>query len=285
MKTIVTTLVLGATLAAPLSASAQVSAQGTMTNFSYSLVDLLPNDGIAPSLSIVKPLYPEQPGIRAIGDISETGLRQNRESSEDSSRLLYSRNLDAGMSIAQGSVVSTVSGTNFQTLALSTAASTKNSAGYERRVVASNYVMIQEFVLSPGAQVRFFADASGSVAKALPDSRTLKESSKFSASMSFPEFSANGYPDFVSEFSMRAPSWSADPNLPYAESASERLSIMFQNTAQTSWKLKVQLTLWSEANSLDTSPVASPVPEPATYGMLLAGLALVAGVARRKRPA
>ncbi|NHZ39670.1 PEP-CTERM sorting domain-containing protein [Massilia aquatica] len=285
MKTIVTTLVLGATLAVPLSASAQVSAQGTLTNFSYSLVDLLPNDGIAPSLSIVKPLYPAQLGIRAIGDISETGLRQNRESSEDNSRLLYSRDLDAGISLAQGTAVSTVSGTNFQTLALSTAASTKNGAGYERRVVASNYVMIEEFVLSPGTEVRFFADVRGSVAKALPSTNTLKESSELSASMSFPEFSANGYPDFVSEFSMRAPSWSADPNAPYSESASERLSIMFQNTAKTSWKLKVELTLWSEANSLDTSPVASPVPEPATYGMLLAGLALVAGVARRKRPA
>ncbi|NHZ65773.1 PEP-CTERM sorting domain-containing protein [Massilia genomosp. 1] len=285
MKTIVTTLVLGATLAVPLSASAQVSAQGTLNNFSYSLVDLLPNDGIAPTLSIVKPLYPEHPGTRAVGDISETGLRQTRESSEDRSRVLYSRNLDAGLSVPQGSVVSTVGGTNFQTLALSTAASTKNGAGYERRAVASNYVMIEEFVLAPGTQVRFLADASGSVSKSQPNTSSLKESSTFTASMSFPEFSANGYPDFVSEFSLRAPSWSADPNSPYSESASERLSIMFQNTAKTSVNLKVLLTLWSEANSLDTSPVASPVPEPATYGMLIAGLALVAGVARRKRPA
>ncbi|NHZ94776.1 PEP-CTERM sorting domain-containing protein [Massilia sp. CCM 8734] len=142
--------------------------------------------------------------------------------------------------------------------------------------------MIEEFVLAPGTQVKFFADASGSVAKSRADTNFLKESSRLSASMSFPEFSANGYPDFVSEFSMRAHTWSADP---YAESASERLSIMFQNTRATSVNLKILLTLWSEANSLDTSPVASPVPEPATYGMLIAGLALVAGVARRKRPA
>ncbi|MDM5177818.1 hypothetical protein PO883_11500 [Massilia sp. DJPM01] len=174
MNTIVNTLALAAALAVPLSASAQVSAQGTLTNFSYALVDLLPNDGIAPSLSIVKPQFTSYPGTRADGDIIETGLRATRNMSRDRTSALYSRDLDASMSVPQGSVVSTISGRHFQDLALHAAASTTGSVGYNRSATASNFMYIEEFVLSPGTQITFFADASGSVATSLPRTNVLR---------------------------------------------------------------------------------------------------------------
>ncbi|MDQ1816964.1 PEP-CTERM sorting domain-containing protein [Massilia sp. CCM 9210] len=283
MNTIVNTLALTAALVVPLSAGAQVSAQGTLNNFSYSLVDLLPNDGIAPSLSIVKPHYASYPGTRAGGDIIESGLRATRNSSEDRTSALYSRDLDASMSVPQGSVVSTISGGHFQSLALSAAASTTGSVGYNRSATASNFMFIEEFVLSPGTQITFFADASGSVATSLPRTNVLRENSTLKASMGFESAAPDWYPTTTTQFKLTAPTWSSDPNLPFSQSASERLSIMFENTKSTTQNLKLSISLWAEAESRDTTPSTSPVPEPATYGMLLAGLALVAGAARRKR--
>lgn len=280
MKTIFTTLALSATLAVPLSASAQVSASGTLNNFSYTLVDLLPNDGIAPSLSIVKPRYPDSNGTRAYADISQSGPNEVREIGEDRTRALYSRALDAGISVPEGSVVSTIGGTNFQSLDLRTAAATTRNAGHRRTAIASNFMIIDEFVLSPGTQIRFFADVNASTATTAANTNFLAQSSKVTAAMSFEGYLPSWYPDAHTEFELRAPYWNGSP---LSHSASERLSIMFENTEAKTLNLKLSISLWAEANSFDTTPSTSPVPEPATYGMLLAGLALVGGVARRKR--
>ncbi|NHZ99487.1 PEP-CTERM sorting domain-containing protein [Massilia sp. CCM 8734] len=283
MKTIVTALALSATFAAPLSASAQVSAQGTLTNFSYSLVDLLPNDGIAPSLSIVKPHIPAYPGTVAGADINESGRRATREASGDETRALYSRDLDASVSVPHGTAVATVSGGNFQNLAFDAAASTTGSVGYKRSASAWNAMLIEEFVLSPGTQITFFADVDGSVATSLPSTNILKENSSFQASMRFDDIWSSAYPHASATFKLTAPLGNSNPNLPFSQSASERLSIMFQNTKSTSRSLKLSINLRAGAESVDTTLSTSPVPEPASYGMLIAGLALVAGAARRKR--
>ncbi|WP_229505094.1 PEPxxWA-CTERM sorting domain-containing protein [Massilia mucilaginosa] len=283
MKTIVTALALSVTFAAPLSASAQVSAEGTLNNFSYSLVDLLPNDGIAPSLSIVKPHNPSYPGTVAGAEINESGLRTTREASEDVTRALYSRDLDASVSVPQGTMVATVSGQHFQNLAFHTAASTTGSVGYKRSARARNVMLIEEFVLSPGTQINFFADASGSVATSLPRTNILRENSNFQASMRFDDTWSSAYPNASATFKLTAPLGNSNPDLPFSQSASERLSIMFQNTKSTSRNLKLWIGVSANAESVDTTLSTSPVPEPATYAMLIAGLALVAGAARRKR--
>ncbi|NHZ39696.1 PEP-CTERM sorting domain-containing protein [Massilia sp. CCM 8693] len=280
-----TTLVVAATLAAPLCASAQVSASGTFTNFSYTLVDLLPNDGIAPSLSIVKPRYPNPLSSVARADINQSGARTTRDISDDKSGALYSRPLDASLSVRQGAVTSTISGGNFQSLNFDTAASTTGSAGYERSAFASSSVLIEEFVLSPGTQISFFADASGSVATSLPRTNRLNEDASVGATMSFAGFLPDWYPDASATFNLTAPRWSSDPNLPFSQSASQRLSIMFQNTESSAVNMKLSISMFAKAASRDTAPSASPVPEPSTYGMLIGGLALVAGAARRKRAA
>lgn len=285
MKTILTTLAAAATLAAPLCASAQVSASGTFTNFSYTLVDLLPNDGIAPSLSIVKSRNFNPLAAVARADINQSGARITRDIAEDSGSALYSRPLDASMSVRQGAVTSTISGSNFQSLHFETAASTTGSAGYERSASASTSMLIDEFVLSPGTQINFFADASGSVATSLPHTNRLNDNASVQATMRFQGLLPDWYPDVSATFSLTAPTWGSDPNLPYSQSASERLSIMFQNTESSAINLKLSFSLSASAASIDTTPSASPVPEPSTHAMLIGGLALVAGAARRKRAA
>jgi hypothetical protein len=82
---------------------------------------------------------------------------------------------------------------------------------------------------------------------------------------------------------LTAPRWDSDPALPFSQSASERLSIMFQNLDSTALNLQLSIRLWADAESVDTTPSTSPVPEPATSGMLIGGLALVAFQACRQR--
>ncbi|WP_229427317.1 PEP-CTERM sorting domain-containing protein [Massilia atriviolacea] len=284
MKTLLTKLAVAATLAAPLCATAQVSASGTFTNFSYTLMDLLPNDGIAPSLSI-KPRNPNPLASFARADINQSGARTTRDINDDSSGALYSRPLDASLSVRQGAVTSTISGGNFQSLNFDAAASTTGSAGYDRSAVASTSMLIDEFVLSPGTQISFFADASGSVATSLPRTNRLNEDASIKATMRFDGMLPDWYPDVSATFSLTAPRFTSDPNLPFSQSGSERLSIMFQNTESSAANLKLSIGLWVSAASVDTTPSASPVPEPSTYAMLIGGLALVAGAARRKRAA
>lgn len=255
-----------------------MSASGTLNNFSYTLVDLLPNDGIAPSLSIVKPGYPHPQGTTAYGDFRQSGPEQVQEIDKDRTRSLYSRPLDVNIAVPGTTVASTVSGTDFQSLDLRADASTTRLAGHGRTAIASSSMMIEEFVLSPGTQVKFFADVNASVARSIKSTELMAESSKVMASMGFDGLLSSWYPNSSTEFKF---SISDDSGLSY--STSERLWIMFDNTAATAYNLKLSIGLWSEVNALDNTPATSPVPEPATYGMMLAGLALVAGMARRKR--
>lgn len=41
---------------------------------------------------------------------------------------------------------------------------------------------------------------------------------------------------------------------------------------------------WGQFDNVNISPITAPVPEPETYALMLAGLGLVAWVARRRRP-
>lgn len=285
MKTMIATLAAAAALAAPLCATAQVSASGTFNNFSYTLVDLLPNDGIAPSLSIVKPHYPRPNGSIANADIIQSGARETRDISEDNSGSLYSRPLDASLSVPEGAASSTISGGNFQSLNLNAAASTTGIAGHKRTAIAYTSMLIQKFVLSPGTQITFFANFSGSVATTLPRTNTFHESANVKATIDFDDSLPNWYPNSSSTFNLTGPGWNSDPNLPFSRSVSDTLSIIFQNPESSAANMKLSISLSATATSLDTAPVTSPVPEPSTYAMLIGGLALLAGAARRKRAA
>ncbi|NHZ99488.1 PEP-CTERM sorting domain-containing protein [Massilia sp. CCM 8734] len=66
--------------------------------------------------------------------------------------------------------------------------------------------------------------------------------------------------------------------------ASERVWITFDNNSALSSNLKFTINLVSLTHTDDVGPLQpSPVPEPASTAMLLAGLALVTGAARRRR--
>ena len=60
----------------------------------------------------------------------------------------------------------------------------------------------------------------------------------------------------------------------YGESAN------FSNTSRLYLRLPAEATLASESGQLFST--AQPVPEPQTYALMLAGLALIAGVARKR---
>ncbi|NHZ91822.1 PEP-CTERM sorting domain-containing protein [Massilia sp. CCM 8733] len=277
-------VVIAATLASPLLAQAQVRADASLSNFSYSLVDLLPDDGIVPSLTIVVPAdYAGASQISAyLRQYGDTVPSLDDKRTQSTTR--YNRDINARLDTAAGKSGASVTGTDFASLQFRTTVSTTSSVAGTRQTYASASANIVEFVLSPGTQVSFFADFNGSASAAKPASSLFREDAQIDGS-----FSLVGYvQDQViggdsKTIRVRAANGYYDASPPPIASSSERFSLTFDNNSALSSNLNLKFSLTSSADSQYYSMLPLPVPEPATTAMLLAGLGLVAGAARRRR--
>ncbi|NHZ39697.1 PEP-CTERM sorting domain-containing protein [Massilia sp. CCM 8693] len=119
----------------------------------------------------------------------------------------------------------------------------------------------------------------------LPAGNVLQEYVRTYASFSLNADAKDGWNGYTSNFIEVVATNGTWPNSPPATaSTSERVSLTLGNNSVFSSNLKLSISLNSTVNVHDASPVPpSPVPEPATTAMLLAGLTLVAGAARRRR--
>lgn len=276
---------MAATLSLPLSAQAQVRAEGSLSNFSYTLVDLLPDDGIAPSLTIARPSG-NVGGSGASGSASQHAeFEPWFVDSRNQQTNLYKRDVAIDIGNRAGASSASVSGTDFSSLQLRTMTSTTSIAAASRAGTASASSYITEFVLSPGTQVSFFADLYASTVTTLPAGNVLRENARTYTSFSLDATAQDGWRKYASNFIDIIASNGTYPNSPpTTASASERVSLTLGNDSLFSSKLSLYITLNSTVDVYDASPVTpNPVPEPATAAMLMAGLALVAGAVRRRR--
>ncbi|RSZ55919.1 PEP-CTERM sorting domain-containing protein [Massilia atriviolacea] len=285
MNKFATSVVMAAALASPLLAHAQIRAEGSVTNFSYTLIDLLPDDGIAPSLTIAyRSNYPG--ASTASGEVSQNSTFEPWfTDSRSQFTTPFNRDVAASIGTRAGTASASTTGADFQSLQLHAAASTTSIAAASRAANGSASSTITEFVLSPGTQVSFFADFNAGTSTTLPAGNVLREYARTYASFSLNADAQDGWNGFTSTFSEAVASNWAFPNSPAAtDSVSERLSLTLGNTSLFSSTLTLGISLSSTVQVYDASPVPpSPVPEPATTAMLLAGLTLVAGAARRRR--
>ncbi|NHZ90298.1 PEP-CTERM sorting domain-containing protein [Massilia sp. CCM 8733] len=178
-----------------------------------------------------------------------------------------------------------VTGTDFHSLQLHTVASTTSTPATHRSVSSYASSKITEFVLSPGTQVSFFADFNGSALTTLPKGNALQEHAQTQANFSLQAYVQNSQTGFASKrIGVAASNGKLGDSPPATMSASERVWITFDNDSAFSSNLKLDISLVSLARTYDAGPLqASPVPEPATTAMLLAGLAMVTGAVRRRR--
>ncbi|WP_229427059.1 PEP-CTERM sorting domain-containing protein [Massilia atriviolacea] len=269
-----------ATLASPLLAHAQVHAEASLTNFSYTLIDLLPDDGITPSLSIVAPVG-YAGGSSVYGSIMQR--RTNEPEFEDSRTQIttrYNRNLDVKLGAPAGAANASVTGSNFGALQFHTNVSTTGAPEAFRS--ASTYARseILEFVLSPGTQVSFFADFNGSATTTEPKGSAYRDLANAEASFML---RSDGFGYDSTSINLAASNLSFADAPPATMSASERMSLTLGNSSASAAKLHLEIFTGSSLQSAYDAQAASAVPEPATTAMLAAGLALVAGAVRRRK--
>ncbi|NHZ32493.1 PEP-CTERM sorting domain-containing protein [Massilia rubra] len=277
-------VVVAATLASPLLAQAQVRVDASLNNFSYTLVDLLPDDGIVPSLSIVAP-GGFAGGSRIYGNLSQYGdTVPQLDDSRTQSTTRYNRDITARVDSPAGKASASVSGTDFASLQLRTTASTTSTTAGTRQTNAYASSNIVEFVLSPGTQVSFFADFNGSALTAQPKGSRFREDAEIEGSFSLVGYVQDRAIGGDSKLiRVKAANGYYDASPPATMSAHERFSLTFDNNSAFSSNLNLKFALNASADTQYYSTLPLPVPEPATTAMLLAGLGLVAGAARRRR--
>ncbi|MDQ1830217.1 PEP-CTERM sorting domain-containing protein [Massilia scottii] len=278
-------MVMAATLASPLLAHAQVRAEGSLTNFSYTLIDLLPNDGIAPSLSIVTPQG-------YAGRFSVSGSLRQFDTVEpwfddgrSQSTAPYNRGLDVSLDTSVGTGGASLTGTDFHSLQLRAVASTTSTPAASRQAGGQAGLNITEFVLSPGTRVSFFADFTGSASVTLPEGEVhqgYQDYAEIQAQVSLNADIQNRPGEYVYESNFtNLKAWNGHPG---ESPASERFSLTLDNNSAFSANLDLKYHLHASVQAMKGSQVPpTPVPEPATTAMLVAGLALVAGAVRRRR--
>ncbi|NHZ82458.1 PEP-CTERM sorting domain-containing protein [Massilia sp. CCM 8695] len=277
-------MVMAATLASPLLAHAQVRAEGSLSNFSYTLIDLLPNDGIAPSLSIVTP-QGYAGGASVFGSLSQSdSVEPWFDDARSQFTAPYDRDLAVGLATSVGTARASLTGTDFHSLQLHTVASTAGTPAASRHAKGQSGLNITEFVLSPGTRVSFFADFTGS-ALITPEGEAHQAFRDYAEIQARVSLNANiqnrpGEYVYVSNFINRE-AWNGHPG---ESPASERFSLTLDNKSAFSADLSLKYDLHATVQALKATEVPpTPVPEPATTAMLLAGLALVAGAVRRRR--
>jgi hypothetical protein len=218
---------------------AQSAAFGSINHFSYQLIDLAPDDGITPWITVTPR-----------GAFAEVGLFDNPVF--DPSGLIHEERYTTGtveLSDQDGSVTAT-SGVDF------TSASTNLAfnSGYADAVTAF------DFTLSPNTRVIFSGYATVD-ANVLPDNGSAYAESGLFGGIFLPSGAEESFSGDLSVFN------GVDARTVFGGGDSGA-------DVTTGW---VQMQSVTQAASF-----ALPVPEPASAGMLAAGLLLLAGVGRQQ---
>ncbi|HEX8612677.1 MAG TPA: PEP-CTERM sorting domain-containing protein [Telluria sp.] len=262
-------------LACAHPALAQISVRTSIGNLTYTLTDLDPNDGIAPSLM---PLASAPRASTSMAlTITNDGVRNQYIEHmingtmplDPVSDVNYYASSD-GTPPTRLAAAASVSGGSLSDLALEASAYNNASAGdhIAASLAATNAA---PFVLSPMTLITFSMDyAIHDAIGPLPLDAPLF--STYSA-VSFiflvqEEYSLEYVADSVTYFGGRDSYGTAGPGT---------LNVSYANREAVGLTSYMTLNAWANA----TTNIPMPVPEPMTYAMLLAGLGIVVGARRR----
>lgn len=262
-------------LACANPALAQLSVRSSLGNLTYTLTDLDPNDGIAPSL------IPLASAPRASTSMALTTTRDGLRNQDTEHRVDGTVPLDSvahaysyvsadGAPATRLGVAAKVSGGSLAGLALQASADNNATPGdhYAASLAATDRA---PFVLSPMTLITFSVDYElSTVIGPLPlDSQLFSTYATAAFNLVVQEEYGNYVvADSANYFSGREHLGTAGPG---------SLTMSYANYAAVG--LTSYLSLNTLANA--TSNVPLPVPEPMTYAMLLAGLGIVVGARRR----
>jgi hypothetical protein len=237
---------IAAAAATALPASAQSTASASVGNLSIQLIDLAPGDGIAPSLTFTGTSTAFASATIYLDPTFTDVAIQDMQIGDDN--ILAHASTASGVADAFASTLSVTASTNmFSNSGSSLSQST------------------MDFILTPNTRAIFTITAS---VDALPDFTEGGLGDAFASAVLYGEVvndSSRGATNFSSAMSSTL----------FGENRTLSAVIDSQGVEATGW---LGLQAIAESASL-----ASPVPEPATVGMLVAGLGVLSGAARRRK--
>ena len=267
---------------APAFATATSSA--TMGNLIITLTDLNPTDGISPWLSFtpnsVSGLHNEAKGW---GDVYESYTRDDYATAPHQNGLL-TKQINTAWSTSSASVATAANAAGFTAMSAHGAAQSGTDGYGKYFSQAYNGNGVSSFILSPMTQVTFsvVANVKASTSMGYNLDADMAEYGYARVLLNAGGTVNGQWQNDGQEYAALAEYFVNDDNTVsgVSDSWSGMLTSSFINYGSTVADAWLQGVALSEGQSAVWDGV-SPVPEPETYGMMLAGLALIAA-ARRK---
>jgi hypothetical protein len=272
-------------LASLLSASAHagVSATGNAV-FSYTLVDLDPNDGITPSITFDFAAGGPRTGYLSVSLSNQSAGIDQWQYTFGSAQIYDHTKSLSNPAVGSGSATITA-GTGLSKVSGMTANVTASSnilpapAPFERNLGAgaSATPLQGDYYLSANTELILSADVSLYASASSGTGGRANASASFSMYLQGPTVQLSDR----EAASLKAISSGLATD---TKSLSNIYSVSYANTSSTTQRGYIETSLSSGGTNyaLYAAVPGAPVPEPETYAMLLAGLGLVARVTRRK---
>jgi PEP-CTERM motif len=248
-----------AVLSGPAAAAA--SSQTQLSNWSFSLIDLDPNDSVSPTIS-----FSSQQTISSItaGSVSLWDVAY------DHSTPTYAEGADSFHS----AVARTENG-----VAQSSGEALGDGTSLRYTAIAQYSMTID---LSPRTGILISADYLASADTSIGGDGLSFESAWSQSILNFAVYVPDGYQTTISVRNHYAGSgWNGSSWIGQSVRQSGVVQLSYANLSDQPVSGYASMVAWSEGYS----PFAAAVPEPTTYTMLLAGIAAVAGFARKRRRA
>ncbi|MBS1143272.1 MAG: hypothetical protein H6R14_678 [Proteobacteria bacterium] len=273
--------VMAAAFATP--ALAAVSASATVSDFSITLYDLNPLDGIMPTITWSSISADPNMATNTSASVSGPYSASNTYNYTPIGVLNTST-----ATISDATATATINGNMLS----ASGSATATSASWQNRSFsagARHGDYVSNFILSANTAAIFTANvttlASVTVGYDPLSGQSEAASANITMSVSGNGASGNGSQNSSDSLSASAGGWWWYPTLPLTQSNSAILAGSFVNTSagDLSGAFQLGATVNGYTNVVASAVSVTAVPEPESYAMFLAGLGLIGAVARRRQ--